>query len=55
MSDQAYVRIAENVDRGFQTAPKVDGFHGLKTLWDPVKGHETFWEPLERFLSEIRS
>jgi hypothetical protein len=25
MSDQAYVRIAENVDRGFQTAPKADG------------------------------
>jgi ferredoxin len=25
MSDQAYVRIAENVDRGFQTAPKVEG------------------------------
>ena len=24
-SDQAYVRIAENIDKGFQTAPKVDG------------------------------
>lgn len=25
MSEEAYVRIAESVDRGFQTAPKVDG------------------------------
>jgi Pyruvate/2-oxoacid:ferredoxin oxidoreductase delta subunit len=25
MSDQAYLRIAENVDRGFQTAPKTNG------------------------------
>jgi electron transport complex protein RnfB len=24
-NDQAYVRIAENIDKGFQTAPKVDG------------------------------
>jgi len=24
-SDQAYMRIAENIDKGFQTAPKVDG------------------------------
>ena len=33
--------------------PMVDGFHGSKTLWESVKGHETFWEPLERFLAEI--
>ena len=25
MSDQAYLRIAESVDRGFQTAPKANG------------------------------
>ena len=25
MSSQAHVRIAENVDKGFQTAPKADG------------------------------
>ena len=25
MSEQAYVRIAESVDRGFQTAPKAGG------------------------------
>jgi Pyruvate/2-oxoacid:ferredoxin oxidoreductase delta subunit len=25
MSDRAYLRIAENVDKGFQTAPKADG------------------------------
>lgn len=30
--------------------PKVDGFHGSKTLWESVKGYETFWEPLEQFL-----
>jgi hypothetical protein len=24
MSDQVYVQIAENVDKGFQTAPKTD-------------------------------
>jgi len=35
--------------------PKVDGFHGSKTLWESVKGHETFWEPLKRFLSDIQS
>ena len=25
MSDQVYVRIAENIDKGIQTAPKADG------------------------------
>ena len=35
--------------------PKVDGFHGSKTLWESVKGHETFWEPLEQFLLKIQS
>jgi len=35
--------------------PKVDGFHGSKTLWDSVKGHETFWDALEQFLSKVES
>jgi alpha-beta hydrolase superfamily lysophospholipase len=30
--------------------PTVEGFHGSKTLWESVKGHETFWKPLEQFL-----
>ena len=40
-SDQTYMRIAENIDRGFQTAPKVDGgiskaFLGfLKIVYSP--------------------
>ena len=25
MSDQYYIQIAENIDKGFQTAPKADG------------------------------
>ena len=35
--------------------PKVDGFHGSKPLWESVKGHETFWIPLEQFLLKILS
>ena len=35
--------------------PKVDGFHGSKTLWESVKGHETFWKPLEQFFLKIQS
>lgn len=33
--------------------PEADGFHGSKTLWESVKGYETFWEPLQHFLLEI--
>ena len=35
--------------------PKVDGFHGSKTLWESVEGHETFWKPLEQFLSKVQN
>jgi alpha-beta hydrolase superfamily lysophospholipase len=35
--------------------PKVDGFHGSKTLWESVEGHETFWASLEPFLSKVQS
>ena len=46
--------VFRNVKAGNITLfnPKVDGFHGTKTLWRSVKGHETFWRPLERFLSK---
>lgn len=33
--------------------PQVDGFHGSKTLWASVPGHETFWNPLEQFLAKL--
>ncbi len=32
--------------------PKVEGFHGSKTLWKAVKGNETYWKALEKFLSK---
>jgi len=35
--------------------PKVDGFHGSKTLWESVEGHETFWKPLEQFLLKVQN
>jgi len=31
--------------------PKVEGFHGSKTLWEVVNGYETFWKSLEEFLT----
>jgi alpha-beta hydrolase superfamily lysophospholipase len=33
--------------------PKVEGFHGSKTLWESVHGYETFWGALEQFLSSL--
>ena len=33
--------------------PTVDGFHGSKTLWKEVSGHETYWTSLEKFLKKI--
>ncbi len=33
--------------------PKAEGFHGSKTLWESVKGHETFWEALKQFLETV--
>jgi alpha-beta hydrolase superfamily lysophospholipase len=35
--------------------PKVDGFHGSKTLWESVEGYEAFWETLEKFLSKFQN
>ena len=34
----------------FKPEPSVDGFHGSKTLWESVKGHESYWAALESFL-----
>lgn len=34
--------------------PKVEGFHGSKTLWESVEGYETYWEALEMFLSGLK-
>ncbi len=33
--------------------PTVDGFHGSKTLWKSVSGHETYWASLEKFLKKL--
>jgi len=30
--------------------PEVEGFHGSKTIWEVVKGYETYWKALEKFL-----
>ncbi|MDN5200043.1 alpha/beta hydrolase [Fulvivirgaceae bacterium BMA10] len=36
-----------------QFEPEAEGFHGSKTLWASVKGHESFWESLKYFLSDL--
>lgn len=33
--------------------PKVEGFHGSKTLWETVKGHEIYWKALMQFFKKI--
>jgi alpha-beta hydrolase superfamily lysophospholipase len=33
--------------------PSVEGFHGSKTLWESVKGYETYWIALKAFLKSI--
>jgi hypothetical protein len=47
--------LHQNNFETLQFKPKVDCFHGSKTLRESVKGHETFWKPLEQFLLKIRS
>ena len=32
--------------------PEVEGFHGSKTIWEVIKGHETYWKALEDFLKK---
>lgn len=45
------------VDKRYIThfKPKVEGFHGSKTLWKEVKGHETYWEALNGFLRKLEA
>ena len=34
--------------------PEVEGFHGSKTIWEVVKGYETYWKELEEFLAKTK-
>lgn len=34
--------------------PRVEGLHGSKTLWESVKGFETYWKELEDFLDKTK-
>jgi alpha-beta hydrolase superfamily lysophospholipase len=45
-------QVLKYVDTNYvsQFKPNVEGFHGSKTLWESVKGYETYWEALEMFL-----
>ena len=36
-----------------QFKPKVEGFHGSKTLWTEVSGSEYYWNALKKFLSNL--
>lgn len=33
--------------------PKVNGFHGSKTLWNEVAGNETYWNAMEKYLAAV--
>lgn len=52
---QQVTDVTKNVNLKLLThfIPTVDGFHGSKTLWKEVSGHETFWTSLEKFLKKI--
>ncbi len=45
-------QVLRFVDKKYIThfKPKVEGFHGSKTIWETVKGYETYWKALEKFL-----
>jgi len=47
--------VLKFVDKKYIThfKPRVEGFHGSKTLWETVKGYETYWKALEQFLKNI--
>jgi alpha-beta hydrolase superfamily lysophospholipase len=47
--------LLRTVDPQYVTVynPEVDGFHGSKTLWRSVKGHETYWQALRQFLMRV--
>lgn len=48
--------VVKDVDPNIVThfVPTVEGFHGSKTLWREVSGHETYWTSLEKFLLQTR-
>ncbi len=50
-------RVLRFVHQGYVThyCPEVDGFHGSKTLWAEVPGHETYWRALEEFLKKLEN
>ncbi len=33
--------------------PETEGFHGSKTLWESVRGYDTYWNALEKFLKAL--
>lgn len=47
--------VMKNVNPKFieHFKPTVDGFHGSKTLWKSVSGHDTYWSSLEKFLKKV--
>ncbi len=51
---QEVEEVLRFVDKKYIThfKPKVEGFHGSKTLWEEVKGYENYWKALESFLNE---
>ncbi len=49
------INVLRFVDSEYIThfKPQVAGFHGSKTLWESVKGYDTYWRALEDFLKEL--
>lgn len=49
-------KVLRFVDRKYIThfKPEVEGFHGSKTLWESVKGYDTYWVALEDFLEKLK-
>jgi alpha-beta hydrolase superfamily lysophospholipase len=47
--------VTKNINQKLLThfIPTVDGFHGSKTLWKEVSGHQTYWTSLENFLKKV--
>ena len=45
-------KLFRNVDPKYVTQfkPEVEGFHGSKMIWESVKGYETYWIAIEKFL-----
>ncbi|MDR2147885.1 MAG: alpha/beta hydrolase [Tannerella sp.] len=52
---QQVADLTKNVNPTLLTRfiPTSDGFHGSKTLWKEVGGHETYWTSLEKFLEKV--